>query len=128
MSVHLNLIPPMQVEQDDKEGQAKEDSIVLQVALPNVLTDVKPTSIKQKKITCDFAGCRKKISTIEALFSKCTCEKTFCSSHRFFKDHGCTFNYHEREKERLKQQLLGNSSNNSRRHFESAGAQGNHAY
>jgi hypothetical protein len=108
MSVHLNLIPtPASQEEQEQIVTLVDNSVVVKVALITVSQDdITLTSIKSKKVTCDFEGCKKRISIIAQLGSKCLCEKTFCPKHRFFKDHDCDFDYQARERERLMKQLV----------------------
>jgi hypothetical protein len=102
MSVQLNLIPPVQASQEEDLAivTPTEQSEVVRLAVITVSTDISSTRRIEKKIKCDFEGCRKRISTIEA-------------SHRFFRDHECTFDYQKRERERLAHELLGKPSKKS---------------
>jgi hypothetical protein len=111
MSVHLHLIPTTQSDQQEQIVTSTDNSVIVQVALITVTpNDSEPSPIKSKKVKCDFEGCKKSISLIEQLCSKCLCEKMFCPSHRFFKDHDCDFDYKARERERLMNQLVVNPS------------------
>jgi hypothetical protein len=46
---------------------------------------------KKKKQRCEFKECKTFINSLMA--QKCKCGKMFCSNHKFFDSHNCTFDY-----------------------------------
>lgn len=113
MNVQPPLTPSIVVIDENLSNPPAQGSLVVQLALGAVSTEKETTSTKSKRLRCDFQGCTKRIGVIEALCLKCLCEKTFCSSHRFFKDHECTFDYQKKGRECLEKQLLGQVSKKS---------------
>lgn len=62
--------------------------------------DSKETNINKKnKIRCEQCNCKLNITNS----MKCKCEKTFCMKHRFFADHGCTYDYKTEERKKIAQ-------------------------
>lgn len=58
--------------------------------------------LKRKKNICAHPECKKRISLVDMLSSKCKCDKVFCILHRLPESHKCTFDYtkeYDREKE-----------------------------
>ena len=45
------------------------------------------------------AQCNCKINITNSI--QCKCDKIFCMKHRFFSDHGCTFDYKTEERKKL---------------------------
>jgi len=39
---------------------------------------------------CSFESCKKKLALTD---TACKCEKVFCSAHRHFESHACSFDY-----------------------------------
>ena len=50
-------------------------------------------------VKCAHNECNKKVPL--GLNFPCKCEKVFCSKHRNFNDHSCTFDYQQHGKELL---------------------------
>ena len=51
-------------------------------------------------VRCNAAGCRKKT----LIPYKCSCEHTFCLTHRMPEDHACGFDFHKNGKDVLEKQ------------------------
>jgi predicted nucleic acid binding AN1-type Zn finger protein len=65
-------------------------------------------SIKMpKKVVCNI--CSKKLNLAEQT-NICKCEKHFCSSHRHFEDHSCSFDYKAQEIKILSKILIEGKS------------------
>jgi hypothetical protein len=47
---------------------------------------------------CPFDGCKKKIALTD---TACKCGKVYCSAHRHFIDHSCSFDFKEDAKQIL---------------------------
>lgn len=86
------------------EEQKKDSQIVMQpkAATPTLkrkivdvqVNDVKHVKIVEEKTTTQSffcALCNKKLRFSSAF--ACRCKKSFCVKHRFFDQHGCTFDY-----------------------------------
>lgn len=48
---------------------------------------------KTGKHICSYDGCKKKISIVDLLSSKCKCEKAFCLKHRLPEQHNCQYDH-----------------------------------
>lgn len=94
------------------EEQKTDSQIVMQpkqstATLKRKLVDISLEDAKHVKTveriaesqsqSCAF--CNKKIKFISAFV--CRCQKSFCSRHRFFDQHGCTFDYKNEVKNKL---------------------------
>jgi hypothetical protein len=49
-------------------------------------------------------ACKKNLNIVEATIN-CKCGLSFCTKHRDFQKHACTFNYKDHEREKLRAQL-----------------------
>lgn len=56
---------------------------------------------------CQLNGCKKKVGVLCNV--RCRCGKIFCTSHRFFKDHGCTFDYRKEYLDTAKKNMIVSS-------------------
>jgi len=94
-------------------GEQKPDGpMVIQPKSPTTslkrkLVDVSLNEVKQVKILeekteshSQFCGsCNRKLKLISTF--TCRCKKSFCAKHRFFDQHGCTFDYKGEAKSKL---------------------------
>jgi len=97
--------------QNKKEiiNPAKEDSTKekLTKAIENVSSE--KTKLPTTKLPrCDLKSCNKKIGYTGY---PCHCGQTFCATHRFAKEHGCTHDYKQTERAILEKR---NGNHNSR--------------
>lgn len=95
------------------EEQNAENHIIIQPKSPSSLTKRKilnipvnevkhikilEEKIEEKKVCCSL--CNKTLKFHNTY--TCRCEKEFCSKHRFFDQHNCTFDYKSNVKDKLK--------------------------
>lgn len=50
---------------------------------------------KNKKNICAHPECKKKISIVDVLSSKCKCGNIYCLIHRLSERHNCTYDYNK---------------------------------
>tara|TARA_B110000263_G_C14817544_1_gene289262 strand:- start:27 stop:380 length:354 start_codon:yes stop_codon:yes gene_type:complete len=55
----------------------------------------------KKRRRCSYKDCNKKLKLTD---TKCRCTFTFCSKHKFFSSHNCTYDYKTEERKILAQQ------------------------
>lgn len=94
------------------EEQKADSQIVIQPKSPTAslkrkIVDISLNEVKHVKIVeekaesqsqfCAF--CSKKLKFISTF--TCRCQKSFCARHRFFDQHGCTFDYKNEAKNKL---------------------------
>ena len=53
---------------------------------------------------CGLKDCRKKLSLVDESVGKCSCEKVFCSKHRYASEHNCTFDHSKVHREIIAKQ------------------------
>lgn len=55
---------------------------------------------------CEYENCKRKLSIVSL---KCRCGNTYCTKHKFFTDHNCTYDYKENHKnyiEKVNQKIV----------------------
>ena len=54
-------------------------------------------------LRCGFSGCNKKLTLTNNF--ECDCKHFFCIKHKFSLDHGCQFDYKNKQRELLQNKL-----------------------
>lgn len=99
------------------EEQKTDNPLILKRKAPNPISKRQMTThysaeVKQVKVVEEkksepklcCAHCSKTLKFISTFI--CRCEKSFCSKHRFFDQHSCTFDFKTSTKEKLRAQNL----------------------
>ncbi len=106
------------------QAEANTNTALTQSGILNVQSPPKKISTKVK---CEYPLCPKRLPEIQAMFAKCACNKTFCQTHRFFRDHKYSFDYQAQARERVAKELARNQ-NGQKQDKGSEGHNSNHAF
>jgi predicted nucleic acid binding AN1-type Zn finger protein len=67
-----------------------------------------PITKKARFVSCNVPECKKKISSTQAIYSRCRCDGIFCPTHKL--KHDCDFKYLEEQQAKLTAAMLNNQT------------------